>query len=187
MSDVLGQFILGISRLGVDGTSTDNAIAPAAVTAVPTYGADTPIGTGTYYEVPLSPNPQRFVLPLGGTNYTFTFIYRGTPDAEDSSWYLDVGDEDNAPIACGIPLITGADLFGQLGYLGFGGSLVVTTEGAPYAVPTFENLGITSHVYFVVGATQSSSAAVRPAALRIMRDDQGNILFDSSGNLMYST
>lgn len=48
----------------------------------------------------------------------------------------------------GIPLITGADLLSGLEYLGFQGSLFVLTDGNQFSVPTLENLGIESNLYF---------------------------------------
>ena len=54
----------------------------------------------------------------------------------------------NLPIVANVPLITGADCLKGLEYLGFKGKLFVFTDGDDTAVPTFENLGVESNLYF---------------------------------------
>jgi hypothetical protein len=49
--------------------------------------------------------------------------------------------------------VTGTDLFEPFAYLNFGGKLVAQTDHDSGAIPTYENLGNTSHVYFVVTTT----------------------------------
>lgn len=97
------------------------------------------------FEIPLSPQPQRFFIPLNGANYQFTVQWR---DADQGGWVLDIADAQGAPILSGVPLVTGADLLAQFAYLGIGGKLTVSTDYAPDAVPAFTNLGLTSHLYF---------------------------------------
>jgi len=103
----------------------------------------------TPYEVPLTPDPQSLRITLGGTPYRLTVAYR---DANEGGWVLDIADANDAPIISGIPLVTGADLLGQYAYLGFRDVLVVQTDHDLNAVPTFDNLGKTSHLYFVTGS-----------------------------------
>lgn len=98
------------------------------------------------FEVPLTPKPQRFFIALAGVNYQLTVQWRA---ADEAGWTLDIADAQSVPIVEGIPLVTGADLLGQYGYLGFGGQLRVQTDTDPDAVPTFTNLGGASHLYFV--------------------------------------
>lgn len=100
----------------------------------------------TIYEVPLSPSPQTFGITLGGVAYQLTLSWR---DAAMSGWVLDIADQTGGSIISGIPLVTGCDLLGQYGYLGFTGGLTVQTDHDPDAVPTFDNLGDASHLYFV--------------------------------------
>lgn len=64
-------------------------------------------------------------------------------------WTVDIQDADGNALLNGVPLVTGADLFSQFGYMEFGGQLIAQTDGDPTAVPTFENLGKTGHVYFI--------------------------------------
>ena len=98
----------------------------------------------TVYEIPLSPTPQTFQISLAGTVYTLTLYW-----ADPFGWFLNIADASGNPILNGVPLVTGADLLAQYAYLGFGGSLIVQTSHDTDAVPTFTNLGINSHLYFV--------------------------------------
>jgi hypothetical protein len=110
----------------------------------------------TVYEIPLSPMPQRFAIglpisnaPNSSASYVLTFIYRDSPIGM-GGWVLDIADANGNPILCGVPLVTGADLLAQYGYLNLGGQLGVLSDAAPTdAVPTFTNLGVMSHVYWI--------------------------------------
>lgn len=98
------------------------------------------------YEIPLSPTPQQFSIDLGGATYQLTVKYH---DVEMGGWFVDIADSAGTPIVNGIPLVTGCDLLGQYAYLGFNGKLMVQTSNDPDAVPTWENLGSQSHLYWV--------------------------------------
>lgn len=100
----------------------------------------------TFYEIPLTPDPQRFTVTLSGIEYRLTVQYRA---AGGAGWVLDVADANNQPMVNGIPLVTGTDLLGQYGYLGFAGRLWVQGAESPDDVPTFEDLGIGSHLLWV--------------------------------------
>jgi hypothetical protein len=102
------------------------------------------------FEIPLTPSPQRFSIQLGGAAYSLTFQFRnaGLP-GQGGTWILDIADDLGNPLVCGIPLVTGADLLAQYGYLNFGGGLMVMSDGDPAAVPTFANLGVASHLYWI--------------------------------------
>ena len=97
------------------------------------------------YEIPLSGEAQRMTVPLGGVSYRLTFQYR---DAVEGGWIMDIADEGDNPIACGLPLITGADLLGQFEHLGIGGVLAINTDGEDSA-PTYGGLGTSSRLYWV--------------------------------------
>jgi hypothetical protein len=101
------------------------------------------------FAIPLANIPQTFSIALAGANYNLTSRWN---DADDAGWCLDIADENNNPLACNIPLITGADCLAGLEYLGIGGQLVVYTDGDPTAVPTLDNLGVNSNLYFLVEA-----------------------------------
>lgn len=99
------------------------------------------------FKIPLSNVPEKFEVSLAGI--TYTLISKYNPD-DQGGWAIDILDQDENPIACNIPLITGADLLDGLEYLGIPGSLYVNSEGAdPLAVPTLDNLGVSSNLYFV--------------------------------------
>jgi hypothetical protein len=100
----------------------------------------------TVQEIPLVAASQTFDISLANVVYKMTLVWRAAPEG---GWVLDIADSDSVPILAGIPLVTGADLLAQYAYLGFGGELIVQTDHDVDAVPTFENLGDTSHLYFV--------------------------------------
>lgn len=98
------------------------------------------------FEIPLTPDPQVFDIVLGGKTYRIVLSYK---NVAEGGWILDISDTSGNPIITGIPLVTGADLLAQYSYLGFGGKLMVQTSVDPDVVPTFENLGIGSHLYWI--------------------------------------
>ncbi len=100
----------------------------------------------TPYKIPLSAEPQLFTIQLGATTYWLTFYWSVTA----ACWMLDIADADKVPMIEGIPVVTGLDLLMQYRYLGFAGKLIVQTDFDTLAIPTFENLGTTGNVYFVV-------------------------------------
>jgi hypothetical protein len=100
----------------------------------------------TTYEVPLDANPQEFSINLSGVVYSLIVQWNRIAQ----SWQLDIADANNIPILNSIPLVTGVDLLAQFKHLNFGGALTVTTDGNATAIPTFDNLGSTSHLYFTV-------------------------------------
>lgn len=97
-------------------------------------------------EIPLVAAPQRFFITLANVTYQMTMLWR---DTDMGGWVLDIASSDGTPIISGLPLVTGADLLEELGYLGIGGQLIVQTDHDVDAVPTFQNLGDTGHLYFV--------------------------------------
>ncbi|WP_431207513.1 phage baseplate plug family protein [Burkholderia cepacia] len=100
----------------------------------------------TFYEIPLTPDPQTFTVTLSGVIYRLTVQYRA---AGGTGWILDVADANGNPMVNGIPLVTGTDLLGQYAYLGFGGRLWVQGAASPDDVPTFDDLGVGSHLFWV--------------------------------------
>jgi hypothetical protein len=100
----------------------------------------------TYYEIPLSSQPQTFNIALAGTTYDFTVRW----NMPNASWIIDIADASGNPIVSGIPMVTGVDLLEQYGYLNFGFQLVAQTDNSPETVPTFEALGTTAHLYAII-------------------------------------
>ena len=96
-------------------------------------------------EIPLTPEPQNFTIALVGVQYNMRLYW----NQQNGAWGLDIADANDNAILQGIPLVTGCDLLAQYAYLGFGGQLVVQTDNDPDAIPTLDNLGQNSHLYFV--------------------------------------
>jgi hypothetical protein len=101
------------------------------------------------YLIPLTNAPQTFSITLAGVTYTMTNWWNYLEYDGAGAWMLDIADAQGNPIACNIPLITGADCLDGLAYLGINGSLWVLTSGSsPFDVPTYSNLGTDSNLYF---------------------------------------
>jgi hypothetical protein len=100
-----------------------------------------------FYAIPVQQStPQNFQILLGGVSYRLSLYYQNVPQG---GWTLDIADVSDNPILQGLPLVTGANLLAQYGYLNFGGALWVQTYTDPDAVPTFENLGGDAVLYWV--------------------------------------
>lgn len=107
----------------------------------------------TIFILPLLNIPQTFEIALAGINYILTCYWN---DAQDAGWVIDFANADtNESIVAGVPLITGADCLEGLEYLGINGQLVVYTDGDELAVPTLDNLGVESNVYFLTDVTDN--------------------------------
>lgn len=92
---------------------------------------------------------QLLDVTLGDVGYKLRLTY---DTAQAGCWILDIGDANGAMLAAGLPLVSGADLLAQYRYLGIRGGLVVTTDRGAGEVPTFDGLGVTSHLFFVPDA-----------------------------------
>ena len=102
-----------------------------------------------FFTVPLTNLPQQFQIVLSAITYLLTVKWNDM----DSSWYLDIADQNDDSIVAGIPLVTGIDLLKGLSYLGIGGSLFVyTSAGNSLDVPTLASLGTDSNLYFYTEA-----------------------------------
>jgi hypothetical protein len=103
-----------------------------------------------WFLIPLINGPQEFEISLGGVNYTFVVKWN---DSDEAGWQFDILDADSGEYLCaGQPLVTGTDLLAGLEYLGIEGKLVVYTNGDASAVPTFDNLGTNSNLFFLAEA-----------------------------------
>jgi hypothetical protein len=100
----------------------------------------------SFFLVPLTNVPQTFQIVLAGITYLMTSKWN---DSDDAGWVLDIFDQNDVPLACNIPLVTGEDCLVGLEYLGIQGNLYVNSSaGSPLAVPTLNNLGVDSNLYF---------------------------------------
>lgn len=101
----------------------------------------------TVNEIPLTPQPQTFLITLSGQQYRLTFLWNADPYL--GGWYVSFYDPQGNTLLGSVPLVTGANLLEQYAYLGIGGSIIVQTDHNTDAVPTYENLGINSHVFYL--------------------------------------
>ncbi|WP_186027143.1 phage baseplate plug family protein [Burkholderia gladioli] len=99
----------------------------------------------TILEIPLSSDGQTFTITLGGIDYTMTVQWRNAI----AMWLLDIADASGNPLVSGLPLVTGANLLEQFGYLGFQGGLWVQGADDPDDLPTYSDLGAGSALYWV--------------------------------------
>ena len=99
-----------------------------------------------FYEIPLSANPQRFSISLSGIEYQLRVTYQ---NVTDGGWSIDIADKNGVAIVSGIPLVTGVNLLAQYDYIGFAGRLWVQSSGDTDALPTFDNLGTGSFLFWV--------------------------------------
>lgn len=113
------------------------------------------------FEIPLTPEPQRFSIRLAGKDYRVTLRWFDPPatlvDAgQPAGWALDLADDSDAatPLLAGLPLVTGINLLEQYSYLGIGGALYIFTDGDSDAVPTLTSLGSESRLFFVTDYTE---------------------------------
>ena len=107
------------------------------------------------YEIPLTPEPQRFSIALGGRSYLLRVYWA---DGPEGGWMLDIplpGQADaggnGMPLLAGIPLVSGGDLLGQHRHLGIAGGLYVETE----LPPALDKLGRESRLLFVARGAES--------------------------------
>ena len=97
------------------------------------------------FEIPTQPStPQRFTVSLSGVSRQLRFTWC-QPAA---CWLLDIYDDNGVLILGSVAIVTGADLLEQFGYLGLAGVMLAQTDHDPTAVPTFDNLGTTGHLFF---------------------------------------
>lgn len=97
----------------------------------------------TIVEIPLLPRPQELFIDFGASLWGFRLRWI---DIDVGFWLLDLLDQRGSALACGLPLVTGADILHGLGYLNFPGVLFIVTEGDPKSPPNAVNLGVTSHL-----------------------------------------
>lgn len=95
--------------------------------------------------IPFTNIPQEFSISLDDRDITIFQRWN-----EFSGWVIDLSDTATSEsLIAGIPLVTGADLLEPFPELGFLGSLVVYTDGDSMAIPTLDNLGADSNVYYL--------------------------------------
>lgn len=97
------------------------------------------------YKIPLTSVQQELDIDLGDATYHLRFTYNKIAGA----WYLDVYDADGNPLVLGTPLVTGANILDQYLYKGFGGILTLYTDGDADHMPSLDELGEHTKVYWI--------------------------------------
>lgn len=98
----------------------------------------------TTSEIPLKATPQSLGVVLSGKSYRMKVKWNWIEEC----WVVDLADSAGRPLASGLAMVTGADMLGQLGHLGFVGQMFPSSDQDPDAVPTFTNLGTTGHLFY---------------------------------------
>ena len=98
----------------------------------------------TTFEIPLETGAQSFTVNLGGNVYKLRLIYR---NAVGGGWFLDIERPADSSALYGIPLLVNIDLLAQHQHRGFG-HLMATLDGDESGQPTYEDMGITLHLYW---------------------------------------
>ena len=98
----------------------------------------------TTFEIPLSPQSQTFTISLAGVVYSMGLWWNEISNV----WVLDIFDASVNPILRGVPLVANVDLLAAYPDKNFGGALIAQTDDAANVPPTFDNLGVTGHLYF---------------------------------------
>lgn len=107
-------------------------------------GAIDAINPGDFFSIPALPTPQSFGISLGGIDLNMNLAFKGA-----AGWVMDVANDIGDTLLSGVPLVTGGNLLEQFEHLGIPGGLWVQTKNAPDAVPTFDNLGVESFLFYV--------------------------------------
>jgi|SRR5271165_2571107 len=104
------------------------------------------LSVDTQFLIPLDNTPETFGITLGNIDYTITTQYNAS---DDGGWVMSIANATTGTVlASNIPLITGGDCLAGLEYLGIEGVMIVSTDGDNAAVPTFDDLGVSSNLYF---------------------------------------
>ncbi len=91
--------------------------------------------------------PQTLQISLSGVLYSLRLYWNNI----NQYWTMDISTTSGTVLVQGVPLVTGALLLSQYGYMGFPGDLFVQSSNNPDAVPTFSGLGTTSQLYYIQG------------------------------------
>lgn len=100
----------------------------------------------TVFEIPLQEGPQTFLAVLGETQYRLTFKWNTAAGV----WMLDLATNEDSPIAQSLALVPGVDVLGQFKHLGIGGRLFFQTSPDPNAAPLFDDMGVSTNLFFVL-------------------------------------
>lgn len=92
------------------------------------------------YEIPLTPSSQTLTIAINTHTYYITINWIG------NAYVVNLYDGLKNPILLGIALVTGMDLLKSYAYLALGFSLFIKTDVNKYLIPTYDTLGVSSHL-----------------------------------------
>jgi len=99
------------------------------------------------YEIPTQGGvPERFLVDLSGATYEMVLRWNEALQG----WSLDIATQAGVPLVQGLTLVPGVDLLQQHRHLGIPGALEVKTLPKDETNPTFDGLGTSSRLYYVV-------------------------------------
>ncbi len=100
----------------------------------------------TPYEIPLTSEPQRFNVFLGGVEYTIRLYWN---EAEQGGWIIDIKNTATGEdLINGIPLVRGINLLKPYKYIGINGGLAVFSDVTNLPAG-FDTLGTDVKLYFL--------------------------------------
>lgn len=103
--------------------------------------------TTSVYEIPTQGGvPERFLVDLSGATYEMVLRWNGALQG----WVLDIAKQGGEALVQGLTLVPGVDLLQQHPHLGIPGALEVKTLPKDETNPTFDGLGTTSRLYYLV-------------------------------------
>ena len=97
------------------------------------------------FEIPLGPESQIFNVSLNAIDYKFSLSW----NPSSSAWNVDIYSSSGFLLVGGIEMVADTDLLEPYSNLNFGGQLIAQTDGEIGVNPTYDNLGIASHLYFI--------------------------------------
>lgn len=95
--------------------------------------------------IPLTKGAQRFSIMLGSSYCDISLIWRDAQ--EGGGWFMDIAKADGSAKACGIPVLPGSDLLGQIQHRGLG-HMYCTVNGRTDRAPTYDDMGGALSLYW---------------------------------------
>lgn len=153
--------VILVDTLAVTMPSNDDRADPAATSGIADKGTKTPVpytaplpdsvgvpddGSAQAFEIPLTPEAQSFSTTIAGQVVNMAMQWSNAPEG---GWMMNIADAAGNALANGLPLVTGGDILGQLKDIGIDAAMHVVNSAGGDLAPTFENLGVDTHLIFL--------------------------------------